>query len=52
MIYLLVAEALALILGWMGHRSLPGKIAVGGVCLLVVWSLVTYILFLSQRPPM
>jgi len=45
-----IAALLALLLGWLGRRRLPGKIAVFGVCLLVARCLVVYVMFPHALP--
>jgi hypothetical protein len=48
-LFLVAAELMALVFGVLGRKSLTGKIAIGGVCLLLVWSSATYAFYYSAR---
>jgi len=49
MIFLVVSELLALVFGTFGRKSLTGKLALGGVLILAIWSSITYICYLNVR---
>jgi amino acid transporter len=47
MLFLVLAELMAMVCGVLGRKSLTGKIAIVGLCVLLAWSSVTYICFRS-----